>query len=180
MATIPAATALAMLPAAAIGYIPQYVVLERGCGHPDRRTAAVVVHPKGGGSAAEAKAATGLLNGVITDAYFAPETDVSNPWVQVEKKLLARSTRPALYAKSGLDGNTQYGIALAYTFVQALQAAGKNLTRRPVVGHRQVGQELRHPGLRAPVVLEQRALRLPGGRGDQAQQHRSAGGDPDR
>ncbi|HLX78620.1 MAG TPA: hypothetical protein VKR27_07010, partial [Acidimicrobiales bacterium] len=27
------------------------------------------------------------------------------------------------------DGNTAYGIALAYTFVEALQAAGKNLTR---------------------------------------------------
>jgi hypothetical protein len=65
---------------------------------------------------------------VITDAYFAPESEVSNPWVQVEKKLL-QDYAPSLYAKSGLDGNTQYGIALAYTFVQALQAAGKNLTR---------------------------------------------------
>lgn len=68
------------------------------------------------------------MNGVITDAYFAPENQVSNPWVQVEKKLL-QDYAPTLYAKSGLDGNTQYGVALAYTFVQALQATGKDLTR---------------------------------------------------
>jgi hypothetical protein len=46
----------------------------------------------------------------------------------VEKKILEKYT-PSLWAKHGLDGNTEYGIALAYTFVQALQAAGRNLTR---------------------------------------------------
>ena len=128
MATIPAATALAMLPAAAIGYLPQYVLSNVGADSPTVGPLLASFTQKGGGSAAQAKAATGLLNGVITDAYFAPEADVSNPWVQVEKKLL-QDYAPSLYAKSGLDGNTQYGIALAYTFVQALQAAGKNLTR---------------------------------------------------
>jgi hypothetical protein len=83
---------------------------------------------KGGGSAAQAAAAGGLLNNVITTAYFAPESETSNAWVQQEKKLLQKYA-PSLYAKSGLDGNTQYGVALAYTFVQALQKAGKNLTR---------------------------------------------------
>lgn len=128
MATIPAATALAMLPGAAIGYLPQYVISNVGADPPTVGPLLSSFTQKGGGSAAEAKAATGLLNGVITDAYFAPESDVSNPWVQVEKKLL-KDYAPSLYAKSGLDGNTQYGVALAYTFVQALQAAGKNLTR---------------------------------------------------
>jgi ABC-type branched-subunit amino acid transport system substrate-binding protein len=128
MATIPAATALAMLPGASIGYIPQYVLSNVGADSPTVGPLLSSFTQKATGSAAEAKAATGLLNGVITDAYFAPEADVSNPWVQVEKKLL-QDYAPALYAKSGLDGNTQYGIALAYTFVQALQAAGKNLTR---------------------------------------------------
>jgi ABC-type branched-subunit amino acid transport system substrate-binding protein len=128
MATIPAATALAMLPGAAIGYLPQYVLSNVGADPPTVGPLLASFTQKGGGSAAEAKAATGLLNGVITDAYFAPESDVSNPWVQVEKKLL-QDYAPALYAKSGLDGNTQYGVALAYTVVQALQAAGKDLTR---------------------------------------------------
>jgi ABC-type branched-subunit amino acid transport system substrate-binding protein len=132
MATIPAATALAMLPAAAIGYLPQYVISNVGADTPTVGPLLSSFTQKATGSAAEAKAATGLLNGVITDAYFAPEAEVSNPWVQVEKKLL-QDYAPALYAKSGLDGNTQYGISLAYTFVQALQAAGKNLTRAGLV-----------------------------------------------
>ena len=128
MATIPAATALAMLPGAAIGYLPQYVLSNVGADSPTVGPLLTAFTQKGGGTAAQAKAAAGLLNGVITDAYFAPESEVSNPWVQVEKKLLA-DYAPSLYAKSGLDGNTQYGVALAYTVVQALQAAGKNLTR---------------------------------------------------
>jgi hypothetical protein len=102
---------------------------------------------KGGGSAAVAKAAAGLLNGVITDAYFTPESNVSSPWVQVEKKLLSKYA-PSLYAKYGLDGNTQYGVALAYTFVQALQAAGKNLTRAGLVSAIQKsGKTFATPGL---------------------------------
>jgi len=128
MATIPAATALAMLPAAAIGYAPQYVISNVGADAPTVGPLLSAFTSKGGGTAAQAAAAGGLLNGVITDSYFAPESDVSNPWVQVEKKLL-QTYAPSLYAKSGLDGNTQYGVGLAYTFVQALQAAGKNLTR---------------------------------------------------
>jgi ABC-type branched-subunit amino acid transport system substrate-binding protein len=132
LATIPAATALAMLPAAAIGYSPQYVVDSVGADSPTVGPLLSAFTSKGGGTAAQATAAAGLLNGVITDSYFAPEADVSNPWVKVEKQLLQKYA-PALYAKSGLDGNTQYGIALAYTFVQALQAAGKNLTRAGLV-----------------------------------------------
>jgi ABC-type branched-subunit amino acid transport system substrate-binding protein len=128
MATIPAATALAMLPAAAIGYAPQYVVDGVGADAPTVGPLLSSFTQKGGGSAAQAAGAAGLLNGMITESYFAPEADTSNPWVQVEKKIIAKYA-PALYAKSGLDGNTQYGFALAYTFYQALRAAGKNLTR---------------------------------------------------
>ena len=99
-------------------------------------------------------AAAGLLNGVITDAYFAPESDTSNQWVQVEKKLLEKYA-PSLWAKSGLDGNTQYGVALAYTFVQALEKAGTNPTRQSLDGcHQPRRQKLRDPGLRAPQLLE--------------------------
>jgi len=146
MATIPAATALAMLPGAAIGYFPQYVLSSVGADPPTVGPLLSSFTQKATGSAAQAKAATGLLNGVITDAYFAPEGDVTNPWVKVEKKLL-QDYAPTLYAKSGLDGNTQYGIALAYTFVQALQAAGKNLTR---------------PGLLAAIAKSGKSFVTPG------------------
>ena len=129
MATIPAATALAMLPAAVIGYSPQYVLSNVGADSPTVGPLLASFTQKGGGSAAEAKASQGLLNGAITDAYFAPESNTANPWVKVEKKLL-QDYAPSLYAKYGLDGNTQYGVALAYTVVQALQDAGRNLTRQ--------------------------------------------------
>jgi ABC-type branched-subunit amino acid transport system substrate-binding protein len=129
MATIPAATALAMLPAAAIGYTPQYVIDSVGADAPTVGPLLEAFTAKGGGSAAEAQAATGLLNGVITDAYVPPEGETSNPWIQSTKRLL-QTYAPGLWAKAGLDGNTEYGVGLAYTFVQALQSAGKNLTRQ--------------------------------------------------
>ena len=132
LATIPAATALAMLPAAVIGYSPQYVVDSVGADAPTVGPLLQSFAQKGGASAAQVAAAGGLLNGVITTAYFAPESETSNAWVQTEKKILQQYA-PSLYAKSGLDGNTQYGVALAYTFVQALQKAGKDLTRQSLM-----------------------------------------------
>jgi branched-chain amino acid transport system substrate-binding protein len=36
-------------------------------------------------------------------------------------------------AKAPFDGNVEYGMASAYTLVQALKAAGKNLTRQDIV-----------------------------------------------
>ncbi len=132
MATIPAATALAMLPAAALSYFPQYVISNVGSDSPTVGPLLAAFTKQGGGSATEAKESALLLNGVITDAYFPPEAQVSNPWVKVETKLL-KNYAPSLYAKAGLDGNTSYGVALALTFVQALQAAGKNLTRAGLV-----------------------------------------------
>jgi ABC-type branched-subunit amino acid transport system substrate-binding protein len=132
LATIPAATALALLPAYVIGYTPQYVVDSVGADSPTVGPLLSSFTQKGGGTAAQAAASGLLLNGVITTAYFAPESDASNAWVQFEKKILQQYA-PSLYAKSGLDGNTGYGVALAYTFVQALQKAGKNLTRQSLL-----------------------------------------------
>lgn len=132
LATIPAATALAMLPAAQLSYFPQYVVDGVGADSPTVGPLLTSFAQKGGASASQVAAAGGLLNGVITNAYFAPEADTSNAWVQWEKGILQKYA-PSLYAKSGLDGNTQYGVALAYTFVQALEKAGKNLTRQSLM-----------------------------------------------
>ena len=132
MATIPDATALTMLPASSIGYFPQYVISNVGSDAPTVGPLLEAFTKAGHGSATQVKAAAGLLNGVITDSYFPPESQVANPWVKVEAKLL-KDYAPALYAKVGLDGNTTYGVALALTFVQALQAAGKNLTRQGLI-----------------------------------------------
>ena len=132
LATIPAATALAMLPAAVIGYSPQYVIDGVGADSPTVGPLLSSFAQKGGGTPAQVAAAGGLLNGVITNAYFPPESETSNPWVQDAKKILQQYA-PTLYAKAGLDGNDMYGVALAYTFVQALQKAGKNLTRQSLM-----------------------------------------------
>lgn len=116
LATIPAATALTLLPAAAIGYKPQWVISSVGGDPP---TVAPLLSSFSKGAAGGA-----LLNGMISNAYIPPEADTSNPWVQATKKLLATYDPGA-----PLDGNTEYGVALGYTFVQALQKAGQNLTR---------------------------------------------------
>ncbi len=132
MATIPGATALAMLPAAATGYLPQYVVDSVGADSPTVGPLLQSFAQKGGGSAAQVKAVGGLLNGVITTAYYTPENQVSNPWVQFERKIL-QTYAPSLYAAHGLDGNGQYGVALGFTVLQALHAAGKNPTRAGLI-----------------------------------------------
>jgi ABC-type branched-subunit amino acid transport system substrate-binding protein len=129
LATIPAATALAMLPAAVLNYFPQYVIDSVGADSPTVGPLLESFAQKGGASAAQVSAAAGLLNGAITTAYFPPESETSNAWVQDSKKILQQYA-PSIYAKYGLDGNTEYGVALAYTFVQALEKAGKNLTRQ--------------------------------------------------
>ena len=87
MATIPAATALAMLPAAAIGYFPQYVISNVGADPPTVGPLLEAFTKAGGGTAAEAAAATGLLRGVISVSYFASESYTSNPWVKAEVAL---------------------------------------------------------------------------------------------
>ncbi|MGB9112532.1 MAG: ABC transporter substrate-binding protein [Acidimicrobiales bacterium] len=150
MATIPAATALAMLPAAEISYFPQYAISSVGSDPPTVGPLLEAFTKAGGGTAAEAAAATGLLNGVISLSYFAPESDPSNAWVKTETALLKKYA-PSVWAKYGLDGNTGYGVALAYTFVQALQAAGKNLTRQSLVAAiEKYGQSFITPGFVPP------------------------------
>ncbi len=129
MATIPAATALAMLPAYAIGYTPQYVVDNVGADAPTVGPLLSSFTQLATKTSSKAAAAPGLLNGVITNIYMPAESTATNPWIKVEKAILEKYTTTTVWKKHGLDGNTEYGVALGYTFVQALQAAGKNLTR---------------------------------------------------
>ena len=94
----------------------------------------------------------------------------TNAWVQQEKKLLEKYA-PSLYAKSGLDGNTQYGIALAYTFVQALQKAGQESDRGDslmAADQRPTGKKFVTPGFVPLSYSSSVALRLRGRGGPQA------------
>ena len=61
------------------------------------------------------------------------------------------------------DGNSEYGAILGYTFVQALQAAGKNLTRSGLVqAIEQDGASFKNPGLVPFTFSQEQPLRLPG------------------
>ena len=69
-----------------------------------------------------------LIQGIITDSYGTPIGDSSNTWVQLFTKI-----HDQYIPKLPLDGNVSYGFGAAYTFVQALQAAGKNPTRQSLI-----------------------------------------------
>lgn len=133
--TIPAATALTLLAAAAIGYHPQWVVSSVGS---DPTTLSGLLS-----SFSQGKAGATLLDGMITNTYLPLLTDSTNAWVSGFKKILATYDPGATW-----DGNTEYGLALGYTFVQALKATGKNLTRTGLVSAlEQHGSSFAGPGL---------------------------------
>jgi hypothetical protein len=71
---------------------------------------------------------TALIEGAITDGYLPSNTDTSNPWIQLFMKVKAQYDPSVPF-----DGNVEYGMASAYTLVQALEAAGKNLTRQGLI-----------------------------------------------
>jgi hypothetical protein len=79
-------------------------------------------------SFSKGKAGAALTEGIVTDAYLPPVGDTSNPWIK-----LFKSIHDKYDAKAPFDGNVLYGMAAAYTFAQALKAAGKNPTRDSIV-----------------------------------------------
>jgi len=119
--TVPIYTAIARLTAFTLGYSPQLVVSSVGS---DPSTVARLLKVISKGKAS----GTALLDGVITDGYLPSVGDASNPWIALFKKIHAEYD-----ASAPFDGNVEYGMASAYTLVQALEAAGKNLTRQDIV-----------------------------------------------
>jgi ABC-type branched-subunit amino acid transport system substrate-binding protein len=116
--SVPAFTALLRLTEATLKFNPTNVVSDVGS---DPTTLATLLN-----NFAKKKGAfgTALTQGIITDGYLPPLGVMTNPWVKLAENVLHT------YApKLPLDGNSYYGVAVAYTFVQALVKAGKNLTR---------------------------------------------------
>ncbi len=135
MYTIPAATTLALLAAAEIGYHPVWVVSSVGS-DPPTLTGLLASLSKG-------KAGASLLDGMITNIYLPPESDESDPWVAYFRPILNQYDPGAPW-----DGNTLYGLALGYTFVSLLKANGPTLTRDSVVRTLETkGKSLVGPGL---------------------------------
>ena len=118
--SIPAFTALALLGAAKIGYHPIWVVSNVGS---DITTLTGLLKAFSQGAAGAQ-----LLAGMVTDSYLPLTGDSSNKWISLFKGIHDQyvSTLP-------WDGNVLYGMAQAYTLVQALKAAGRNPTRASFV-----------------------------------------------
>jgi ABC-type branched-subunit amino acid transport system substrate-binding protein len=121
MFTVPIYTAIARLTAFTLGYSPQLVVSNVGI---DPLTVAALLKTVSKGKAS----GDALINGAITDGYLPSFSDTSNPWIKLFRKIHAQYDSSAPF-----DGNVEYGMANAYTLVQALKAAGKNLTRQGLV-----------------------------------------------
>jgi ABC-type branched-subunit amino acid transport system substrate-binding protein len=134
--TVPIFTAVAELTRFTLGYNPQLVVSNVGI---DPTTVGALLKSVSKGKAS----GTGLIEGAITDGYLPSSTDLSNAWIKLFKKIHDQYDKSAPF-----DGIVEYGMASAYTLVQALQAAGKNLTRQDVVqAINQNGGKWTGPGL---------------------------------
>jgi branched-chain amino acid transport system substrate-binding protein len=119
--TVPIYTAIAQLTAFTLGYTPQLMVSSVGI---DPTTVASLLKTISKGKAS----GTALIEGAITTGYLPSPTDESNPWIALFRRI-HNEYEPG----TPFDGNTVYGMATAYTLVQALKAAGKNLTREGIV-----------------------------------------------
>jgi branched-chain amino acid transport system substrate-binding protein len=119
--TVPIYTAIGQLTSFTLGYKPQLVVSNVGI---DPITVGGLLKTVSKGKAS----GTALIEGAITDGYLPSSSDASNPWIQLFMKIHQQYD-----ASAPFDGNVEYGMANAYTLVQALQAAGKNLTRQDLV-----------------------------------------------
>jgi ABC-type branched-subunit amino acid transport system substrate-binding protein len=120
--TVPIYTAIGQLTSFTLGWKPQLVISSVGI-DPTTVGGLLKVISKGKASG------TALIEGAITDGYLPSNTDTSNPWIQLFSKIHAQYDTSAPV----FDGNVEYGMANAYTLVQALEAAGKNLTRQGLV-----------------------------------------------
>ncbi len=134
--TVPIYTAIGQLTAFKLGYHPQLVVSSVGI---DPITVGGLLKTISKGAAS----GTALIEGAITDGYLPSNTDTSNPWIQLFMKIHSQYD-----ASAPFDGNVEYGMASAYTLVQALEAAGKNLTRQGLVNAiEKNGASWKGPGL---------------------------------
>jgi ABC-type branched-subunit amino acid transport system substrate-binding protein len=131
--SIPAYTALEQLAGLKLNYHPQFVVSNVGS-DPITLGGLLKAFSKG-------KAPSALIDGIITDTYLPPSSDTSRGWTELFKKVHTK-----YLAKLPYDGNVEYGMALAYTFVDALQRSGTNPTRQSIVNTLQT-QKLTGPGL---------------------------------
>ncbi len=127
--SIPAFTALLKLNSLKLGFSPQLVVSDVGS-DPITLSGLLESFAKQGGATVNGNQ---LTNGIITDSYL-PALSTSDSWYVLFKKI-----HDQYEPKAPLDGNFYYGMAVAYTFVQAMLKAGRNPTRADLVSTIQGG-----------------------------------------
>ena len=113
--TVPGFTALALGTAAKLKYQPQWVISNVGSD---------IVTLQG----FLKDATTPLLEGAVTDLYMPIPSDSSNSWIKLFQMVNEKYNNNVPF-----DGNVEYGMASAYTFAEALAAAGQNPTRASLV-----------------------------------------------
>jgi branched-chain amino acid transport system substrate-binding protein len=121
--SIPAFTALLKLDSLKLGFSPQLVVSDVGS-DPITLGGLLEAFAKQGGATVNGNT---LTNGIITDGYL-PSLSSSDSWYN-----LFVTIHNQYDAKEPLDGNFFYGMAVAYTFVEAMFKAGRNPTRADLV-----------------------------------------------
>jgi len=121
--SIPAFTALLKLNTLKLGFSPTLVVSDVGS-DPITLSGLLESFAKQGGATVNGNE---LTNGMITDEYL-PALNASDSWYTLFKKV-----HDQYDAKAPLDGNVFFGMAVAYTFVQAMLKAGRNPTRADLV-----------------------------------------------
>ena len=128
--SIPGFTALLKLNSLKLGYSPTLVVSNVGA-DPITLSGLLEAYAKQGGATVNGNA---LTNGIITDYYLPSLGNTSNSWIQLFTKV-----RNTYDPKAPLDGNVLFGMASAYSFVQAMLKAGRNPTRADLVSAIQGG-----------------------------------------
>lgn len=114
LATIPGFTALSLGTAARLGFKPQWISTSVGA---DYATLA----------GALGKAAP-LLEGLLATNSLPSAQDDNDPWIKLFKEINTKYNKDAPFT-----GNTVYGMATGFLFVQALEQTGKDLTREGLI-----------------------------------------------
>ncbi|MDF9714810.1 ABC transporter substrate-binding protein [Nocardioides sp. ChNu-153] len=136
--SVPSFTALSQLVALRLGFDPQWMYTNVGS---DPSLVGSLLATFSEGAVADGAS---LLDGVITTEYIPGVDAPEDPWVQLWQRVWDE------YGEEGepLTNYRIYGMSQAYTLVQALQAAGDDLTREGVVAAiEEAGGDFEGPGL---------------------------------